>query len=195
MEKSQRKAKNLIMGRADVLLRFLQLVSKDKPKELDPYLADLDIDTELRPLVDQIVDRIIAGDEELYNKYSQARREVSPRNPYASAQESTRSQGYEEALGYFLSRWIDLEAALRSKAEEDHTETTNVRTYMGARASTIRLLDQSQIPENLKQEINYIRQIRNQAVHGIETPPPEQLEAAGQFIEQVLEQLETSDRA
>lgn len=189
MEESQTKAKNLIMGRADVLLRFLQLISKDSPKELDHYLEDLDTDTELRPLVDQIVDKIISGEEELYKKYEQARREASSRNPYASAEEAARTLGYEEALGHFLSRWINLESTLRRKAEE--MGSTDVpRT----RVSTLGLLEQLQIPKELREEIYYIRRLRNQAVHGIETPPPEQLETAGRFLEQIVTQLQASSR-
>ncbi len=174
-----------MMGRADVLLRFLQLISRDKPKELDPYLEDLDTDTEPRPLVEQIVDRIIAGDDELYQKYAQARREVSARNPYASAEEVARTQGYDEALGYFLSRWINFESTIRRKLEEQGSAGI---AHM--RLPTPRLLDQLQIPQGLREEIDHIRRIRNQAVHGIETPPPEQLEAAGRFLEQILEQLD-----
>ena len=38
------------MGRADVLLRFLQLISKDRPEEIAPFLTDLDEDTEKTPI-------------------------------------------------------------------------------------------------------------------------------------------------
>ena len=190
MEESQTKARDLIMGRADVLLRFLQLISKDKPKELDPYLENLDVDTEVRPLVDQIVDRIIAGDDELYEKYARARREVGSRNPYASAEEAARVQGHEEALGSFLSRWITFESTVRRKAGDEGSAEIQRR-----RLPTTRLLDQLSIPPGLREEIAYIRRIRNQAVHGVETPPPEQLEAAGRFLEQITAQLEAVTEA
>ncbi|CAA9437846.1 MAG: hypothetical protein AVDCRST_MAG28-97 [uncultured Rubrobacteraceae bacterium] len=174
------------MGRADVLLRFLQLISKDSPRELDPYLENLDNDTEERPLVDQIVDSIVAGDEKLYEKYAQARRQVSTRNPYASAEEAVRSRGHEEALGFFMSRWATLESTLRRKSEKEQLTTGAPQRW----SSIVRLLQRLDVPEPLSEEINYIRQIRNQVVHGVETPSEEELRTTGRFLEEIVRRLE-----
>lgn len=179
----QIKAKDMIMGRADVLFRFLQLIGKDRPRDLDPYLENLDQDTESRPLVDQIVDTIISGDETLYEKYAQARREVGSRNPYSSADESTERGDYTQAFGFFMTRWIKLETTMRTILQRDRKTK---REYMMPTVGALKAF----VPQKWLGEIDYIRRLRNEVVHGIEIPDPEQLIAAGQFIDKILEEID-----
>ncbi len=168
------------MGRADVLFRFLQLIEKDCPEDLDPYLENLDQDTEIRPLADQIVDAIISGDEALYKTYDQARREVGPRNPYSSADEPR--EDYTRALGFFMTRWIKLETKIRTILQRD--QKTEGR-YVSITATL-----KNFVPPEWLGEIDYIRRLRNEVVHGMDIPNPEQLTAAGQFIDKILEDFD-----
>lgn len=177
--------KNLIMGRADVLLRFLQLIGKDGPDDLDPFLKDLDCESEERPLVDQIVDRIIAGDETLYDKYAQARKDVGSRNPYSSPDDKS-TKYYEEALGFFISRWSKLEEIMRNRAEQKLDRKDPLfrsKSQMWWRFRDIG------IPASTSREIDSIRRLRNQVVHGAEAPPPDRLMSAGKFTEEILKEL------
>ena len=169
------------MGRADVLFRFLQLIEKDCPEDLDPYLENLDQDTESRPLVDQIVDAIISGNEALYNTYDQARREVGPRNPYSSADEPR--EDYTQALGFFMARWIKLETTIRTILQRDREPK---RAYMPT-AAVFRNL----VPQEWLEEIDSIRHLRNRVVHdGTDIPNPERLLKAGHFIDDILEEID-----
>ena len=54
----------------------------------------------------------------------------------------------------------------------------------------MRLLQRLDVPEPLSEEINYIRQIRNQVVHGVETPSEEELRTTGRFLEEIVRRLE-----
>jgi len=189
MGESPRRAKDLVMGRADVLLRFLQLIGKDRPKDLDPYVDGLDSDTEQRPLVDQIVDRIIAGDPALYVKYAQARREVGLRNPYASPEDERETVEYDEAVGRFITRWTTFESALR-----EHLQASSSALPEGqARATPAHLLVRfAGVPESLRGELEFVRRLRNQVVHGIERPPAELLFQASSLLEQAHAELTDS---
>jgi hypothetical protein len=166
------------MGRADVLLRFLQLVGKDSPKELEPFLAHLDQDTEKRPLTDQLVDLIIAGNENLYEKYAQARQEAGSRNPYSSPDEQATPE-YDEALGRFLARWIELEVALRRHLGPDARGTVAFNPIS-------MLAHAAEFDDSLSRNIKYIRQMRNQVVHGMRTPHPSELLDASRVIQDLI---------
>jgi hypothetical protein len=165
------------MGRADVLFRFLHLIGKDRPADIDFYLKDLDVKNEDRPIADQLVDLIIAGDENLYEKYEQARKDVGSRNPYAS-EDDRSDESYLHTIGFFLSKWIAFELAVRSIAKEK----------LGVdRAPFFSILQQLQlISPNDLQSVEYVRQLRNDLVHGIRTPQKEYVVEAGYLIERML---------
>lgn len=171
---------NVIMGRADVLLRFLQLIGKDRPGDLDEYMDPFDADTQRRPLVNQIVDRIVAGDSELYERFAQARREVGARNPYASPDER-RESGYETAVGNFVSRWVEVERIVRRRAEESMEPGQQMYAWWRLGASTF--------PEDLAGELQYLRRLRNEVVHGRKNLSVNQLNEASQILESLLKQL------
>ena len=181
------------MGRADVLLRFLQLIGKDRPRDLDPYLEGLDDDPEQRPLVDQIVDRILAGNDDLYEKYAQARKEVGTQNPYSSRDEK-KTPAYEAQLGNFVSRWTELETFLRDK-----TSVHEINRPLSSKLWASWINKNNVLSEDLRWEVNSIRHFRNEVIHGMKKPSREQLAAAADLLERILvvlrEQLNDNDGA
>jgi hypothetical protein len=189
MSESQ-KQNELVMGRADVLLRFLQLIGKASPAAIDAYLEELDTDTEQRPLSEQLVDRIIAGDGALYEKYAQARKEVGSRNPYSSTDERV-SPEYEKALGFFLARWIELEDRLR----QSMPVISPIKSSHSA-SNPMRLISSSPVvPETLRKELDIIRRLRNDVVHGMRSPEPDLLMDAGNRIAGVIDEIEAAELA
>jgi hypothetical protein len=184
MNDSSRGFDEPVMGRADVLLRFLQLTKKDRPQDIEQYLEELDKDTERRPIVDQIVDRMIAGDINLYKEYERARREVGSRNPYASAEDLEDSGIGTHELGAFLLQWTVLETVLRRTVERTRGES---RAYVFPTARLLREFEW--ISEETQSEIDYLRRLRNQVVHGVENTDKVQLIEARRFIRRVLAKL------
>jgi len=178
------------MGRADILLRFLQLIGKDRPQDIEPYLKELDDDTEHRPLADQVVDLIIAGDRNLYGKYEQARKDVGPRNPYSSPESQAVAKGQAHALGNFLSKWIALETELRKEEE-----SVGERSRPFSNSVWYWMRHRNIFTGNTLKQIEYIRQLRNQAVHGIDPPSEATLNDAGNLLEQILSELRSPERA
>jgi hypothetical protein len=167
------------MGRVDVLFRFLQMALKDTPRDIEPYLRDLDEDTERRPLVDQIVDRILAQDPALYKQYADAQREVGSRNPYASPGEYSEKADYDRALVNFLSMWVSFESNIRSLAKQTHGQAPS--EYFPV-SKLVRDVD---IPAKDVHDLAAIIKLRNETVHGINTPEPEQLNDAAKALEEI----------
>lgn len=176
-----KKPSEPVMGRADVLFRFLQLIGKDRPNDVDVYLKQLNIRDENRPIVDQLVDAIIAGDQELYEKYEQARREVGSRNPYGSTEDQAEQHTYEWALGFFLSKWIAFETAIRSMAE---------RVLDNYKAPLPQLLYKLELFSGKDmQVVDYIRRLRNDLVHGFRVPDDQYILEAGKLLDELLAKL------
>ena len=94
---------SIIMGRADVLFRFLQLTSLNRAEVLNKFITDLNPYDEQRTISNQIIDRIIddfPNQEEMYKKHERAKKDV---DAHIANQASMK----------FISLWIDLETITR----------------------------------------------------------------------------------
>lgn len=173
-----------VMGRADILYTFLKLADLDKPEHIEKFIDQLDSNTEKRPIVDQIIDFIIDGDESLYSKYDQARLKAGSRNPYSVKQDSLSFFRDETLLGYFINRWIIFEHMMREifkKVDSKYNTNTifNLKT----------LLEREVINKNRYFQIESIRRLRNNIIHGIELPDDEQLMRAVNALEEILSDI------
>jgi hypothetical protein len=184
--KPKEQAREPVMGRADILFRFLELVSKNRPSDLDAYLDKLDPDDESRPIVDQIVDRIIAGDQSLYEKYAQARNEAGPRNPYASPDDEP---GLRLAFAKFIGSWINLERALRERARDQ-----NRLVHPPMAVFTPRLLEELGLSKEERYELTRLRNLRNMAIHGVGVLDENELKQANGAILQILDRIKVLPR-
>jgi len=175
------RTKEPTMGRVDVLLRFLQKVGKDRPGDLDGYLKDCDQDTEKRPAVDQIVDRILSDNKALYRKYGEARIERGDRSPSRYPMSSAAATGEEKILGRFLSKWIQLEMMLRRE----------VRRKLGTQKvlyPNASVFVKSLIPHR-QTEYDFIRRLRNDVVHGSRILSPAELADSEEKLNRLIEEL------
>lgn len=163
------------MGRADVLFKFLQLMGKNRPKDLDEYLKQLDPQDQ-RPIVEQLIDLIIAGDEQGYDTYDQARKEVSLGSHDAGTGAKPKLQG-------FLEKWIEFEAKLRSIA---HLTKAN---YTGPLSPS--LLRELKVFSNVDDLhiVDTLRRLRNQIVHGTDALESDIVDAEKE-ISRLLNSLE-----
>lgn len=163
------------MGRVDILLRFLQLSDMDRPKIIDKYISTVDPSNENRPIADQVTDAILLGNEHLYEVYKQARREIDTRRPDSTS---------NSALGYFIGKWIVLESILDTVAKQINPE--NSRGPIFARRGSISGMfgDSSTLSQ-----IERLRKIRNETVHGVKAYDSETLAEAGREIEEIIRRL------
>ncbi len=172
---------DMVMGRADVLFRFLQLADLNHPGKLAEYLLDLDPSDEQRTIAGQLVDRLLATRPEFYDMYSQAKYEIDARRLSSSS---------KEALGYFMSRWIALETvvsliahALPHKSQQ-RAIVPNTTTFMN-----LGLLVEN---ADAIHEIERIRRLRNEIVHGVRIPDNDALHQMGKYLEEILLNLSSS---
>jgi ppGpp synthetase/RelA/SpoT-type nucleotidyltranferase len=170
---------NMIIGRADVLFRFLQLTELNYPEKLRGYTAALNDTDENQTILisDQLIDRILYENEDFHKDYEKALLEVNERSESNSA---------EAALGYFLSQWIILEKALQSIVNEQ-----DFKSYTPGLPNRAVQKALSRFPNSyeLSEEFIRLRRLRNEVVHGAEIPDINTLNKAAQSISDLLNKL------
>jgi ppGpp synthetase/RelA/SpoT-type nucleotidyltranferase len=173
------------LGRMDLLFRFLQRLDLATPERLAPYLEALDADTERRPISEQVVDRLLAEDEKRYQAYEEVRASDQLMPPLMS----TGRYGVEpppghEAVGHFLAQWRALERHVRSRVAEEGS--TLVYAPTSRILSRLWWLD----PE-VRADLERIRRLRNDLVHGLTTPDDRDLWEAGRKLEALIAKLQS----
>jgi ppGpp synthetase/RelA/SpoT-type nucleotidyltranferase len=171
-----------VMGRADILLRFLQLSGMDTPESIEGYLYQIEPGADTRPLVDQLIDLIISGNSKLYLLYQTAKQEVGARSLYGFQREIKVSDDEEKALGFFISRWIELEQLLRKVAHiRDPKSRKKLWVLSPTNCAGLRVFS-----DRDQADFGRLQQLRNQLVHGIERPDAGPLVEAGKRIEKLM---------
>lgn len=181
-------APDAALGRVDLLYALLERLDLATPERLVRYLDALSHDTERRPVAEQIVDRLLAEDETRYRLYENIRaaRHRDPRAWMEQAPEVGRE--VHAAIGFFLAKWIELERMTRDIV----LERTGERTLM---LPTDRTLQRLEVSNNrTRAEIESIRRLRNNLVHGIEVPDAAALREAGQRLEAIIPELQRAIR-
>jgi len=165
-----------LMGRADVLLSFLQKVHLDRPADLAAYLEDVTADgTDGEPIADRVIDEILFRNPDFHRIYTEARREASPMSPYREG--PPKSAAEEEAIGRFMGAWVDLERLLNSAPRS--SKTLNL-----ARLPRLPAIDASS-----DSQYKRLRHLRNQVVHGMGVPPVPDLDAASEGVRELTGRL------
>ena len=181
---------SIIMGRADVLFRFLQLTGFNQAEALNTFITDLNPYDEQRTISNQIIDRIIEGSpnqEEMYEKHERAKKDV---DAHIANQASMR----------FISLWIDLETITRLLTQKlNHLLPMNLRqgNVWQPSATLFKALGLFRQDEEALGTIERLRRLRNQIVHGIESPSGDYLSENVKLLEKLFLNLksQTSDEA
>lgn len=174
------KDSQMVMGRVDTLFRFLRSIQLDRPGELQKFIENLDPSDQQKSITNQLVDLIVATNPEYYEAYAQARREADTRRSAHYAYIS------DEALGYFLSRWLDLETVVRQVADTSKSKQYAVLPN----TSTMIKLGLFVKNEETYRELEQIRRLRNEVVHGIRTlESDDALYQAGELLEHLLSRI------
>lgn len=161
------------LGRIDWLFELLTRLGKTTPAQLDKYLSALHDDLERRPLAEQVIDNLLAGDDSRYEVFSEIQRGSSyPLERGDSA--------VEEPIGMFLSRWIDLERFERDLAGNDQRER---RRPVGARLRALELAPDT------RREFDALRRMRNDLVHGIRSFDAIELLQASERLDVIINEI------
>lgn len=169
------------LGRIDLLFELLKELRLATPNSLRPYVDALHGDTERRPLAEQIIDQVLAEDAERYELYENIR----ARQPaFGGVTRETLEPDLHEAMGFFLTQWISFERMIRKWTNRAKLPD-NVRPMF----PTGRVLEKLGVTREQRHELEWIRRMRNQVVHGIEIPEPARLREAGEQIQAIAERL------
>ena len=146
--RSKPPVSTMIMGRADVLFHFLKKAELDRPEELTNFISDLDTTDNQRTISDQLLDRIIPTNSELYyKKLEEALFEINT--------QQLNSSFDERPVELFLTLWIALEN-LMDIALVHHIDTTSSAVFtselFGGNLEAFR-------------EYERLRRLRNEIVH------------------------------
>lgn len=169
------------IGRADILFRFLQIIGLDTVRSLEPYLCKCNPRLRNKPIVEQIVDIILAQNEEFYEAYNRARQEVSRVDPFGAPHEAVSYFSDKQGLGFFMRQWIAVETLLSElvgnvlfSSENFSSSLQNIRNGLDA--------------ESLA-ELEHVHRLRNRILYGDSWPSEEELTRAGKFLQKLLKKL------
>lgn len=156
------------LGRVDLLYALLRELGLRTPENLAHYVEALHSDLERRPLAEQVIDQVLAEDPERYAVFEQIRALDVPIMSLPISGLPRVSQS--EAIGEFMSLWINYEKMLRAYADKKGADKFGIPSMR-----LLRLVDG--VPDELHAAAERIRRFRNQLVHGIEVPDAEFIRA------------------
>lgn len=173
-----------LMGRVDILYDFLEAISQNKPKDVDSHFKVIEGNVESRPIAEQIIDQILGHDENYYEIYRKVRLRRGHRTPYDSLDDD-RTVNLHEAVGRFINSWNKLEKKLQEIVKESGLP---VRSFAMPPSRVIMQIET--IESDTLNEIDFLRRIRNNLVHGVEVPNIDHIHKYSEIIEQLLRKLE-----
>jgi ppGpp synthetase/RelA/SpoT-type nucleotidyltranferase len=178
---------NTAIGRVDLLFELLSRLDLATPSRLKPYLDALHQDTERRPFAEQIIDQLLAEDDSRYGLYEEIRARQSESGV---APRGALEPDLHDAMGFFLAQWIEFERAVREQANRAAGLTSDRPS-----PPSFRLLDRfGLLDDDGRREVEWIRRVRNNLVHGVEIPAPSDLREAGMRIQALTARLRDQPR-
>lgn len=169
------------IGRVDLLFQLLRDLGLNKPEDLARYIDALHADFEKRPLAEQVIDQVLSEDVSRYATYEHVRAFDAPTLTNFAIDVPRASQS--EAIGHFMSLWIDYERMLRAVAAKRGYKSLGMPS--GKFLSTI-----SEIQPDLRETAERLRHFRNQLVHGIEVPDADYIRAQSEDLKKLIESMQ-----
>ena len=167
------------------LLRELELAT---PDALLPYLECFsEDDVERRPFAEQMVDQLLAEDQSRYEIYENLRQQIDGEVKPVPLAEKLGGPQMQAAIGHFLSKWITLEGILRERFTRENGEKPT------AIANIRRLYSAANLDKEMQWEIDHIRRIRNNLVHGIEIPDMDEIQGTTAQLDTILKRISKLD--
>lgn len=160
------------LGRVDILFGFMTRIDIKTAEQLAPQLEVLHNDFEKRPLAEQIIDALLKENQSRYAEY------VKVRQQYDSSVLTSTDDRHRET-GAFLTHWNELERLLQ--------DPNDIRRPLIARLRAA--LDSRLVDGNMVVEIDSLRRMRNELVHGREVPPLAVLREASGRLRAILKEI------
>ncbi len=172
------------LGRVDLLFDLLKRLGLTTPDLLRPYVITLHGDTERRPFAEQIIDQLLAEDDARYKIYEDVRASRPAPGDYEPNIREPVEPDLHEAMGFFLAQWISFERVIRQRVSQLAGERVPPAAPIFRLVGAFNILD-----EGTRREVELIRRMRNNVVHGVEIPDATTLRQAGERLEAIIERL------
>ncbi len=138
-------SREFVLGRADILFRFLQFIGRAAPQNVEPYLAQIDLESVDTPVIPKIINCMLEGNPEHYRAYDRARIVIAQTDPYAKDVDLCSLLEPKTPAGRFFQGWIELERELF-----DHP--------------------QDFVSADLQRELTSLRELRDRCLYGARFP-------------------------
>jgi hypothetical protein len=166
-----------------MLFQLLRDLGLNRPQDLTRYVEALHADFEKRPLAEQVIDQILSEDPTRYAVYENIRALNSPMSITTSQDTSRTSR--TEAIGQFMTLWVEYERMLRAIEESKGYKNLGVQSAKFLASVIDMPLELSELHEQL-------RQFRNQLVHGIKAPDTEYIHTQIGNLKTLVESMRRS---
>jgi hypothetical protein len=176
-----------LMGRVDLLLHFLRMINLDTPEKLRNYISSFEMGRNNRPFSEEIIDRILYEFPEYYTIYSEAQNELDKRNLYDGYHHRKLFPREGGVIEFFISRWIDFETTFR-EAYKKIAPYYDPEEFIYPSYENLRIMDI--FSEDSIMDLESIKNMRNELVHGIHIPSNDTLIKAGSRLENFCKQIE-----
>jgi hypothetical protein len=157
------------------------------------HSLSLSPDTERRPVAEQIADQILAADPARYKVYAALRSDATVASvaifPGYTDHRQAHAERSHAALGFFLAQWIAFERFLRGLAEFRGADPRGPAIPSPGILRRFEVFSPSELAE-----VEHIRRVRNNLVHGVEVPDAEYLEDIGKSLGALLAKLAHDER-
>jgi ppGpp synthetase/RelA/SpoT-type nucleotidyltranferase len=163
------------LGRVDQLFDFLSIEGVDTPELVAPYLNGLHADLDRRPLAEQVIDALLQADPSRYDTYLQLR------NKYRDVDGAPAE--FSVALGDFVRDWIDFEMLMQKRLGP-------VRSGRPRLPTSVQIKQLTANKPWMTGELQYLRQLRNEVVHGNRDISAADLRQAQETLRLIMAELE-----
>lgn len=170
----------VVMGRADLLYKFIKLSNLNSPEKLEPYIEAFDYDYKTETIVEHILDEILLEHPDFYSNLITVRNSTNQKNPYA---EDIEEPEVKNNLVTFLESWFDHQVILL-KYVDNHLPEARLDRFN---------IDYEQLANYLndpllKEALTKVKTFRDQLVYQqVATPSPDIIADMQQTLSELVE--------
>jgi ppGpp synthetase/RelA/SpoT-type nucleotidyltranferase len=177
------KTNESALGHVDMLYELLKHLKLNSPEHVKAFVAKLHSDTGSKTISEQIVDQVVATDEQRYSAYTEIRRK-SEIEPSISPIRPRPTRSVDTVIQTFMRSWVDFE----------HILSGALKSQGGDRIPTGRhaLERWEGLTAAQRRELDRIWSLRNRIVHGPGEPDLDELREASQSLKQLLAELRST---